>query len=73
MSPHVEPAGCPARRPAATYTAAEVAALLRCSVKHVRRRTAAGTVPGAVRFGRLVRYSREAVDRWLAGGVADAR
>src|SRR5207248_1850922 len=60
-----------ARPPAATYTAAELAALLKCSLKHVQRLTTAGTVPGVIRFGRLVRYSREAVDRWLAAGEPD--
>jgi len=56
----------------ATYTATEVAMLLKCSVRHVRRKTDAGEIPGAVRSGRLVRYSREAVNRWLAGEGTDS-
>jgi excisionase family DNA binding protein len=67
-------APAPAARPkAATYTTREVAALLQCSVKHVQRLTRNGTIPGAARFGRLVRYSQEVIDRWLAGEGAGAR
>lgn len=61
----------PAVRPL-TYTAAEVADLLRCSVKHVHKLNHSGELPGAVKCGRLVRFAKVAVDRWPAEGVAHA-
>lgn len=54
---------------AATYTVADLASLLQCSERHVLRLTAAQAVPGAIRFGRLLRFSRAIVDRWLAEGA----
>ena len=71
MSARAAPAPVHATLPA-TYTTAEVATLLKCSGRNVRRQTDAGEIAGARRFGRLVRYSREAVDRWLAGEGTDA-
>jgi excisionase family DNA binding protein len=74
MSTQAAPNPTPQQSPAATYTVAEVAALLRCSAKHVRRLTVTGTIPGHFKFGRLVRYSRGAIDRWLAeGGAASSQ
>ena len=68
-SPVASPPPDPA---AATYTVDELAQLLRCSPKHVRRLARDGEVPGAMRCGRLVRFAKAAVDRWLAAEVAHA-
>lgn len=50
-----------------TYDVPDLAALLKCSQRHVRRMVDADEIPGLIRFGRLVRFSRRAVDAWLAG------
>jgi excisionase family DNA binding protein len=63
------PLPCSAPAPPRTaYTPAEVAELLNCSVRHVQRLTRDNVIPGALRLGRLIRYSRGAVDYWLACG-----
>jgi excisionase family DNA binding protein len=51
----------------ATYTRRDLADLLDVSERHVDRMTAAGEIPGAFRSGRLVRFRRVVIDRWLAG------
>jgi len=45
-----------------------VAALLNCSTRHVRRLADAGRMPPPVRLGALVRWSRQAVEQWVADG-----
>jgi len=51
----------------ATYTRRDLADLLDVSERHVDRMTAAGEIPGVFRSGRLVRFRRAVIDRWLAG------
>jgi excisionase family DNA binding protein len=51
-----------------TYSVAELARALGCSERHVWRQHAAGELPTAVRIGRLVRWPRKTIDRWLADG-----
>jgi excisionase family DNA binding protein len=51
----------------AIYTRRDLADLLGVSERHVDRMTAAGDIPGAFRSGRLVRFRRAVIDRWLAG------
>lgn len=46
----------------------ELATLLHCSTKHVRRLTAAGVLPKPVRLGGLVRWNRAAIEAWVAEG-----
>jgi excisionase family DNA binding protein len=53
-----------------TYDVPDLAALMKCSEKHVRRKAEAGEIPGVIRFGRLVRFSKQLVDEWLASGAA---
>jgi excisionase family DNA binding protein len=53
--------------PANTYTVAQLAALLQCSERHVWRLSDQNKIPGKLRLGRLVRFSRPQVDAWLAG------
>ena len=50
-----------------TYTIGEVAEKLQCSVRHVHRLVAQKRVPGQFRVGRLCRFRKHQIDRWLAG------
>jgi excisionase family DNA binding protein len=51
----------------ATYTVEQLAALLQCSPRHIWRMCDLNRIPGRIRFGRLVRFSRVVVDAWLLG------
>lgn len=55
------------------YTADEVADRLQCSVRHVWRMHDDGRLPAALRIGRLVRWPRPLIDRWIADGCPRAR
>lgn len=46
--------------------AEEIAGLLACSPKHVRLLAIKGAMPKPVKVGRLSRWHREAIERWLA-------
>ena len=46
--------------------AKEIAAFLGCSPKHVRKLSERGEFPKPVKAGRLLRWSRQSVERWLA-------
>jgi excisionase family DNA binding protein len=48
-----------------TYDVPDIAALLKCSERHVRRMIDAREIPGLIRVGRLVRFSKRIVDDWL--------
>jgi excisionase family DNA binding protein len=73
QAPPPPPAADPADRLAPlTYTAAELAQALGCSERHVWRLHAAGGLPAAVHIGRLVRWHRTLIDRWLAAGCPPA-
>jgi excisionase family DNA binding protein len=52
-----------------TYDVLDLAALMKCSTRHVRRMIDAREIPGLIRFGRLVRFHKRIVDEWLAGKV----
>lgn len=49
------------------------AELLGVSTRHVRRLVDAGKAPQPVRLGKCVRFSRAAVERWLADGCPRIR
>ncbi len=52
----------------ATYTVPDIARLIRSSIRHAWRLADKNAIPGRIRgMGRLVRFSRAAVDAWLAG------
>lgn len=51
------------------YRVREVARLIGCSDQHVRNMVARKEVPGAFRLGKLIRFQRDLVDRWLAARV----
>ena len=57
-----------------TYTVGDVAELLGCSTRHVRRLADAGRMPRPLStIGRLVRWRRADVDQWLAAGCPSCR
>jgi hypothetical protein len=57
---------------AATYDVPDIARLTKSSERHVRRYL--GQIPGRIKgLGRLVRFSKAAVDAWLAGQTAGRR
>ena len=57
------------RPPGVLLTTDEVAELCRVSRRCVERWDSAGKVPGKVRLpGRLIRWRREVIERWLAEG-----
>lgn len=58
----------PPPAPAGTYTASDIAALLKCSTRHVRRLDDRRLIPGRIATGRLVRFARQLVDRWILDG-----
>ncbi len=51
----------------------EVAALLRCSTRHVYRLADSGKMPRPIKLGSLVRWNRAAIDDWIAGGCEPVR
>jgi excisionase family DNA binding protein len=64
------PADAPAQ---ALLDVRAVAALLDCSTRHVYRLSDAGGMPPPVRLGALVRWRRQDLDAWLAGGCRPCR
>lgn len=52
----------------AMLTAADVATLVRCSIRTVYRLADQGSIPKPVRLGRLIRWPREPFERWIADG-----
>jgi excisionase family DNA binding protein len=52
----------------ATYTVSDIARLTQTSERHIHRLNDRNLVPGRIKgLGRLVRFSKAAVDAWLAG------
>jgi excisionase family DNA binding protein len=49
-----------------TYTALDLAKMLQCSIRHVRNLDERRVIPGRLSVGRLVRFSKRAVDEWIA-------
>jgi excisionase family DNA binding protein len=61
----------PAPPTATCYTIADIARLAQASERHVHRLNDMGKIPGRIAgLGRLVRFSKPAVDAWLAGQAA---
>lgn len=56
--------------PAATglLSIEDVAALLRCSPRHVRRLNKAQRMPPPIRLGSLVRWQLDALQTWITNG-----
>ena len=57
----------------ALLTAKEVAQLLSCSPRTVYRLADSGRIPPPVRLGALVRWSRRALEDWIADGCPHCR
>lgn len=57
----------------ATYTVADLAKLLGVSERHIHRLRDQKKIPGELRAGRCVRFSRAVIDRWLSGDTAATR
>jgi len=53
--------------------AGQMAMKLNCSKRHVYRLWDAGRIPQPVRLGALVRWSRKAIDEWIADGCPSCR
>jgi excisionase family DNA binding protein len=54
-------------------TVRQVAELLNCSVRHIRRLADRGAMPQPVRIGALVRWERAELARWIEGGCRPVR
>ena len=46
----------------------DVAALLKCSDRHVTNMSKGGRIPTPVRLGTLVRWPRHIIEEWIAAG-----
>lgn len=62
----------PAPIEAATYTVAEVAVRYGVSVRHIHRMRDLKQIPGELRIGRAVRFSKAIIDRHLSTAVIPA-
>jgi excisionase family DNA binding protein len=51
----------------------QVAAMLKCSTRHVYRLADAGKMPAPVRVGALVRWSRKSIEAWIGEGCPPCR
>ena len=51
----------------------EVGRLLGCSPRHVYRMADAGRMPRPVKLGRLVRWSRVVLEKWIEAGCPSCR
>jgi excisionase family DNA binding protein len=50
-----------------------VAQLLNCSTRHVYRLSDAGRMPAPVKLGALCRWSKSAIEDWIAAGCPSCR
>ncbi len=53
---------------AVLLTVQQVAKLINCSTRHVRRLADRGAMPHPVRIGTLIRWRRDEIERWVAAG-----
>ena len=51
----------------------DVATMLRCSVRHVRRLADGGVLPKPIKLGSLIRWRRCDIESWIAGGCKSCR
>jgi excisionase family DNA binding protein len=58
----------------ATYTVPDIAQLTQTSERHIWRLADRGLIPGRIKgLGRLVRFSKAAVDAWLVSGAPEPK
>jgi predicted DNA-binding transcriptional regulator AlpA len=53
---------------AITYDGRDLASMLKLCDKTIARLSQAGLIPGRIRIGGSVRYSRRLIDRWIEQG-----
>ncbi len=58
----------PAESSAILLDVQAVADMLDCSARHIYRMSDAGKMPAPVKLGALVRWSRAAIEDWIAAG-----
>jgi predicted DNA-binding transcriptional regulator AlpA len=46
----------------------QVAVVCGCSTRHISRLAKTGQFPAPVRLGKLVRWTRKSIDKWLSDG-----
>lgn len=63
----------PERAPAELLDVQDVAALLNVSPRTVYRLSDSGGMPRPYKLGALVRWSRSAIEDWIAGGCKSVR
>ncbi len=63
----------PDRDLAALLDVRAVAQLLGCSGRHVYRMSDAGQMPRPLKLGALVRWRRQEIEEWVAGGCKPVR
>lgn len=54
-------------------TVDQVAELLNCSSRHVRRLADRGAMPSPLHIGVLLRWNRQAVESWIASGCPNVQ
>jgi len=63
----------PADASAKLFDVQAVAELLDCSQRHIYRLSDAGRMPAPVKLGALVRWSKSAIEEWIAAGCPSCR
>lgn len=56
-----------------TLTVADVATVIGCSRKHVYTMMDTGRMPSPMRIGRMVRWDRDVIQRWIQDGCPPVR
>ena len=51
----------------------QVAAMLKCSERHIRRMAERGALPQPVRLGSLLRWNEKEISEWIADGCPDSK
>jgi excisionase family DNA binding protein len=59
--------------PAKMLNVKEVAVILACSARHVRRLSDSGAMPRPRHLGVLIRWSEVEIDKWIAAGCPSCR
>lgn len=63
----------PAESPPKLLDVQAVAKMLGCSTRHVYRLSDGGKMPSPIKLGALVRWSKTAVESWIADGCPAIR
>lgn len=63
----------PPALPAVLMTIEDLAAILGCSPRHIRRLVNSNRIPRPIKLGALLRWIKADVDRWIAAGCPNCR